>query len=51
MSAQDKRFLANIDDKHERGLVKKALISAALTAAHQPRRTKIEPTGSTGLTD
>ena len=51
MSKQNKRFLARIMDPHKRGEVKRAMIGAALAAAHQPRRNKNEPTGSTGLTD
>lgn len=51
MSTQAKRFLANIDDPHVRGMVKKTMIDAELTALHQPRRVKVTPTFGDNLTD
>lgn len=51
MSPQAKRFLANIDDPHVRGAVKKTMIDAELTALLQPRRPKITPTFGENLTD
>lgn len=51
MSSQTKTFLANIDDPHIRGAVKKSMIDAELTAQFQPRRSKVVPTFNENLTD
>jgi hypothetical protein len=51
MSTQAKRFLANIDDPHVRGAVKKTMIDAELTAALQPRRDRTAKTFNEPLTD
>lgn len=51
MSAAAKRYLATIDDKHTRGLIKNVIIDAELTAQYQPRRSKVVPTFNENLTD